>query len=149
MVWPRLTHTFRERSKYAWSTPDQFSEVLCQETSSYSTRKSPHTMHVRSLPRKRLNRLSSDLTELQIHATNRYSSEGSVSQEDELDEAMTVWHYHFDAWPDHGVPAGKSVEALRALVMEIGRHRDELGGVNTSEVWVHWYLIIFLHDLKG
>jgi protein-tyrosine phosphatase len=46
-----------------------------------------------------------------------------------------IWHYYFDAWPDHGVPEGISIERLKALVLEVGRKREELGD---CEVWVHW-----------
>lgn len=44
---------------------------------------------------------------------------------------MEVLHYHFEAWPDHGVPAAGDLEALRKLVLEIEEVRD-------GEVWVHW-----------
>jgi protein-tyrosine phosphatase len=46
-----------------------------------------------------------------------------------------LWHYYFDAWPDHGVPEGIAIKRLKALVLEVGRKREELGD---CEVWVHW-----------
>lgn len=46
---------------------------------------------------------------------------------------MEVTHYHFEAWPDFGVPSGQGVEALRRLVLEVDRIRE-------GEVWVHWYV---------
>ncbi|GMK57063.1 hypothetical protein CspeluHIS016_0309030 [Cutaneotrichosporon spelunceum] len=45
---------------------------------------------------------------------------------------MTLHHYFFGAWPDHGVPEGKAVVQLRALVREV-RELAEQG----CEVWVH------------
>jgi protein-tyrosine phosphatase len=44
---------------------------------------------------------------------------------------MKVLHYHFEAWPDHGVPNGQGVEALRRLIREVEEKRE-------GEVWVHW-----------
>nr|XP_019050776.1 hypothetical protein I302_01218 [Kwoniella bestiolae CBS 10118]OCF29706.1 hypothetical protein I302_01218 [Kwoniella bestiolae CBS 10118] len=49
------------------------------------------------------------------------------------DSPVTVHHYHFDAWPDHGVPQGEGVEALSKLIDEIQQRKDSLG----CEVWVH------------
>lgn len=46
---------------------------------------------------------------------------------------LEVLHYHFEAWPDHGVPEGEDVEALRRLVLEIEEIRE-------GEVWVHWFV---------
>lgn len=66
-----------------------------------------------------LNNLSSTLTELRLREA----------------DAMMIYHYHFTAWPDHGVPEGDQVGALKRLVYAVGRHREELGG---CEVWVHW-----------
>jgi protein-tyrosine phosphatase len=45
---------------------------------------------------------------------------------------MEVLHYHFEAWPDHGVPEKADLDALRRLVHEVDDKRD-------GEVWVHWY----------
>jgi protein-tyrosine phosphatase len=44
---------------------------------------------------------------------------------------LDVVHYMFEAWPDHGVPQGNDVEALRRLVLEVETVRE-------GEVWVHW-----------
>lgn len=44
---------------------------------------------------------------------------------------MDVRHYHFEAWPDHGVPAREDLKALRRLIYEVEEVRD-------GEVWVHW-----------
>ena len=103
---------------------------------------SPHKMHVRSVSRRHVDGLSSKLTELRIYSTE-LPAEGYPDRAwTELEDgAMTVWHYHFDGWPDHGVPLATSQESLRALVMEVGRHRDELGGMDECEVWVHWSVI--------
>jgi protein-tyrosine phosphatase len=60
-----------------------------------------------------------------------------LSRDDAQDEAVTIHHYYFDAWPDHGVPTGDAVEKLRKLVYQIGQKREELGG-EECEVWVHW-----------
>ncbi|KAK6906314.1 hypothetical protein L486_06122 [Kwoniella mangroviensis CBS 10435] len=49
------------------------------------------------------------------------------------DRPVKVHHYHFDSWPDHGVPQGRGVEALSKLVDEIQQRKDSLG----CEVWVH------------
>ncbi|WVQ63604.1 uncharacterized protein L199_001757 [Kwoniella botswanensis] len=49
------------------------------------------------------------------------------------DRPVKVHHYHFDSWPDHGVPQGQGVEALSKLVDEIQQRKDSLG----CEVWVH------------
>ncbi|WVR08701.1 hypothetical protein IAU60_005759 [Kwoniella sp. DSM 27419] len=46
---------------------------------------------------------------------------------------MTVHHYHFDAWPDHGVPEGSGVGALKGLVLEVEQKKKDLD----CEVWVH------------
>nr|ODN96769.1 hypothetical protein L204_03478 [Cryptococcus depauperatus CBS 7855] len=68
-------------------------------------------------PSKRLEKLSSVTTEITL----------------EGDRQVAVHHYHFDAWPDHGVPKGSAVRALKALVEEIEDKRKTLG----CEVWVH------------
>ncbi|OCF35866.1 hypothetical protein I317_07280 [Kwoniella heveanensis CBS 569] len=71
--------------------------------------------------------ISSTVTHLQLgHPPNQ-------STKDAGEEAVTIHHYHFDAWPDHGVPTGQDVAALRNLVLEVERKRKEL----SSEVWVH------------
>ena len=99
-------------------------------------------MHVRLVSQKYREGLSSRLSELRIYSTEPPAEGHPHRTLDELDdEAMTVWHYHFDAWPDHGVPLGTGQESLRALVMKVGRHREELGGVDECEVWVHWSVI--------
>ena len=54
-------------------------------------------------------------------------------QADDAQDQMQVLHYHFHAWPDHGVP--DRVDELRQLVYAIGEKRREL---DDCEVWVHW-----------
>ncbi|WRT70823.1 uncharacterized protein IL334_007822 [Kwoniella shivajii] len=49
-------------------------------------------------------------------------SELLLGQED----VVRVHHYHFDAWPDHGVPEGKGVEALSKLVEEVEQRKESL-----------------------
>jgi protein-tyrosine phosphatase len=49
------------------------------------------------------------------------------------DSAMTLHHYFYGAWPDHGVPEGKALAQLRALVREV---RDTAAR-EACEVWVH------------
>lgn len=49
-------------------------------------------------------------------------------------EPMTLHHYFYGAWPDHGVPEGKAVSQLRTLVLEV----RELARRHACEVWVHW-----------
>ncbi|TYJ52041.1 hypothetical protein B9479_007370 [Cryptococcus floricola] len=68
--------------------------------------------------RRRLEGLSSTLSEMVLQGEDR---------------SVNLHHYHFDAWPDHGVPKGPGVQALRALVLEIEAKRKELD----CEVWVH------------
>jgi hypothetical protein len=74
--------------------------------------------------------LSSDLTHAQI-----YPVHGGPSLVHEGEIKKDLWHYYFDAWPDHGVPDGIAVKRLKALILEVGRKREELGD---CEVWVHW-----------
>jgi protein tyrosine phosphatase len=76
--------------------------------------------------------LSSDLTRAQIYPVH---GGPTLTHEDELKKDL--YHYYFDAWPDHGVPEGIAVQRLKALVLEVGRKREELGD---CEVWVHWYV---------
>lgn len=60
---------------------------------------------------------------------------GSVYSTLELgDDPMTLHHYYFGSWPDHGVPQGDQVTALGALVEHV---RKEWEG-KRCEVWVHW-----------
>lgn len=49
-------------------------------------------------------------------------------------DAITLHHYFYGAWPDHGVPEGKAVAQLRALVLEVRKVAKTHG----AEVWVHW-----------
>lgn len=49
-------------------------------------------------------------------------------------DAITLHHYFYGAWPDHGVPEGKAVSQLRALVIEVREEARKHG----CEVWVHW-----------
>ncbi|BEI81212.1 hypothetical protein CcaverHIS002_0203720 [Cutaneotrichosporon cavernicola] len=51
----------------------------------------------------------------------------------EGEHVMTLHHYYFGAWPDHGVPEGKAVVQLRSLVREV----RELAEREGCEVWVH------------
>lgn len=60
---------------------------------------------------------------------------GSTLTEMRADE-VDVSHYHFKAWPDHGVPLPADRPALKALVLEVGRRQKE----GQKEVWVHWYV---------
>ncbi|WWC72702.1 uncharacterized protein I206_106666 [Kwoniella pini CBS 10737] len=48
-------------------------------------------------------------------------------------DPTTLLHYHFDSWPDHGVPEGKAVQALSKLIDEVEQRRQSLN----CEVWVH------------
>ncbi|WWD20806.1 hypothetical protein CI109_105283 [Kwoniella shandongensis] len=68
--------------------------------------------------KERLDHLSSTITSMQLKG----------------DKTVNVIHYHFDAWPDHGVPQGNGVDALRALVKQVEQRREQLD----CEVWVHW-----------
>ncbi|OXG11151.1 hypothetical protein C366_06190 [Cryptococcus neoformans Tu401-1] len=67
--------------------------------------------------REIIDRISSTLTEVALQGDRR----------------VNLFHYQFDAWPDHGVPTGTAVQALRELVKEVEEKRRELG----CEVWVH------------
>lgn len=68
--------------------------------------------------REIIDRISSTLTEVALQSDRR----------------VNLFHYQFDAWPDHGVPTGTAVQALRELVKEVEEKRRELD----CEVWVHW-----------
>jgi protein-tyrosine phosphatase len=96
-----------------------------------------NTMVIQSQTRLRKDDLSSVITQLLLYSLDGSARTTVDDSELRKDEAMTVWHYHFDAWPDHGVPEGGAVDALRRLVLEIARRREELGD---CEVWVHWYV---------
>lgn len=78
----------------------------------------------------RIKDLSSDLTRALIYPVHGGSD---LVHEGELQKDL--WHYYYDAWPDHGVPKGIEVQRLKNLVLEVGKKREELGG---CEVWVHW-----------
>lgn len=52
------------------------------------------------------------------------------------EEVMSLWHYHYEGWPDFGVPAGDDTHALRRLIESVEAKRTELGGQG-CEVWVH------------
>lgn len=54
------------------------------------------------------------------------------------DRETAIHHYMFDHWPDHGVPSAEGVTLLKNLVFKVGKLREELGGVDECEVWVHW-----------
>lgn len=76
-----------------------------------------------------------------VHLTRTWSSTkpnlGAEYTEMALSDgesAMTLHHYFYGAWPDHGVPEGKAVAQLSALVREV-REKAEREG---CEVWVHW-----------
>ena len=61
---------------------------------------------------------------------------GNLRTEDFVDLGpLMIWHYAFDAWPDHGVPTGPANAALWGLVQEVDRQR---GCLDDCEVWVHW-----------
>jgi protein-tyrosine phosphatase len=53
---------------------------------------------------------------------------------------MELHHYHFVGWPDHGVPGGENVNALKRLIDEVERRKLELKVEigEDVEVWVHW-----------
>ncbi|WVQ95311.1 hypothetical protein IAU59_002406 [Kwoniella sp. CBS 9459] len=79
--------------------------------------------------------ISSTVTHLQLGhppSGGNYQSQGQ-RQSQNRDEAVTIHHYHFDAWPDHGVPTGKDVTALRNLILQVEQERKKL----SAEVWVH------------
>ncbi|KIR52734.1 hypothetical protein I315_04597 [Cryptococcus gattii Ru294] len=67
--------------------------------------------------REIIDRIASTLTEVALQGDRR----------------VNLFHYQFDAWPDHGVPTGKAVQALRELVKEVDEKRRALD----CEVWVH------------
>lgn len=70
---------------------------------------------------------------MDISSTTHDAELASTVVEGHLDQ-VPVTHYHFEAWPDHGVPAASDRGALRALVHRVAeRQRDE-----GREVWVHW-----------
>lgn len=82
-----------------------------------------------------------DAVHLKLTSQERRPDIGSVYSELDLsdgEKTMTLHHYFFCEWPDHGVPEGEHVEYLRKLVQEVaersGTARDELD----CEVWVHW-----------
>ncbi|WVF67739.1 hypothetical protein IAT40_002498 [Kwoniella sp. CBS 6097] len=77
--------------------------------------------------------ISSTVTHLQLGHPQSPQSSSQTQSRDGGGGAVTIHHYHFDAWPDHGVPKGKDVTALRNLVTEVEEKRKEL----SSEVWVH------------
>lgn len=88
---------------------------------------------LRSVERKVIAHLCSKYTELELVRSDGKPLEGIAA------EGVTrIHHYRFTEWPDHGVPAGKSIEALHELVLEVDRRRKEL---NDCEVWVHWYVL--------
>lgn len=55
-------------------------------------------------------------------------------------DGVPVTHYHFTAWPDHGVPSPSDHPALIALIVEVGRRQVE----EEKEVWVHWYVYVLI-----
>jgi protein tyrosine phosphatase len=61
-----------------------------------------------------------------------------VSDSNGSDDDMTVHHYLFEQWPDHGVPQGESIVALKQLLKEVHAQRAALGGQDSCELWVHW-----------
>ncbi|KAL7420821.1 hypothetical protein Q5752_004774 [Cryptotrichosporon argae] len=72
-----------------------------------------------------------DSTEHKPHLGSLYTR-GRVWAEAEAD-GVDLHHYYYADWPDHGVPEGEAVDKLRALVLAVGAHQDEL----ECEVWVH------------
>lgn len=105
------------------------------ETYAVPDHHSRNTMVIQPQTRLREDDLSSVITQLLLYSLDGPARTTVDDSELRKDEAMTVWHYHFDAWPDHGVPEGEAVNALRRLILEIARRREELGD---CEVWVHW-----------
>ncbi len=144
MASAKPTGTCREFRIYECISSAELSSTLYPgQGNSYLTPRSPIAMQVRTLAQERLVDLSTNLTKLHLYAHESPDPQSSVAHGGEAEiEAMMLWHYHFDAWPDHGVPRGKGVNALVALVKEIGRRRNELGGVDGCEVWVHWFVFI-------
>jgi hypothetical protein len=107
-VYPRLTHTYRKCPVKSTNDRNTGSTIAFASDSS--------EIALTSLHQARHPDLSSTVTELTLGGD------------------MTLWHYYFDAWPDHGVPKGMQVEALRSLVKEVSRRRE----AELCEVWIHW-----------
>ncbi|WWC65299.1 uncharacterized protein I303_107916 [Kwoniella dejecticola CBS 10117] len=72
---------------------------------------------IKPLKQTRDDAMSTDISELTIGET----------------DPVTLIHYHFDSWPDHGVPEGKAVQALSQLVDAVEQRRQSLD----CEVWIH------------
>ncbi|ORY31264.1 protein-tyrosine phosphatase-like protein [Naematelia encephala] len=92
------------------------------EPRTYSSSDSPLTLDLHPLIREPMKDHSSIRTEVDLS-----SSAGDV---------MRVIHYHFEGWPDFGVPKGDDVKALERLVREVVGVRAANGGL-ACEVWVH------------
>jgi hypothetical protein len=63
-----------------------------------------------------------------IASTKSILHAGYIGSEDHIE----ITHYRFVLWPDHGVPSGEAVGAMRRLVEEVERRRED------SEIWIHW-----------
>jgi protein-tyrosine phosphatase len=106
------------------------------QSTSFTDISGSNKMYLQLTKQRRVPELSSVVTEMCLHSEDgaHVLSPHEASGAGE-EGSMTVFHYHYDAWPDHGVPEGQAVVALRRLIMEIARRREDLGG---CELWVHW-----------
>lgn len=65
-------------------------------------------------------------------------SELLLESEDDEGDDVVIHHFYFDAWPDHGVPHGAGVTKLLQLLEAVYGLREENGGQDHCELWVHW-----------